>query len=206
MTPGVSDYLRKHGIFYRGIIDKYSLGVVLEPLEGDEQYQGMLSIPYMTPSGVRAIKFRNVTPGAKPKFAQELGQKTRLYNVQAYFDADDMIGLAEGEIDAIAATERLNIPTIGIPGAETWSGDNAITWSTIFKDFRRVVVFADGDPVNEQTGLRPGEEMAKRIVNSLKWRAHVVACPEGEDVSSMVYAGRSEELLMHIRRSWDYDD
>ena len=189
---GIKDYLTEHGIFDKRIRDRYQLGVVSEPLPGDERFSGMMSIPYLSRGGVKAIKFRNI--GGKPKYAQHTGQAVRLYNVAAFFAAGDVIGIAEGEIDAIVATERLSIPTIGVPGAEMWKAHRTI-WTPIFKNFQTVYVFTDGDPIDALTGRRPGEELGTAITESLKWRARVIPSPEGEDVGSMVAAGRAKELL-----------
>jgi hypothetical protein len=187
------------------VVKKYELGVVIEPVDpADERFTGMLSIPYLTRHGTRAIRFRNLTPGAKPKMAQHDGQKLSLYNPNAYFDARDVIGLAEGEIDAITATEKLDIPTIGLPGAESWKANRRV-WAPLFKNFQKVIVFTDGDPVNLETGLRPGEELGKAIRESLKWRARIIECPEGEDVSSMIAAGRSDEIIKQFGSDDDED-
>lgn len=176
------------------VVKKYELGVVIEPVDvADERFVDMLSIPYLTKHGTRAIRFRNLRDG-KPKMAQHLDQPLMLYNPNAYFDAKGAIGLAEGEIDAITATEKLGIPTIGLPGTESWKANRRI-WAPLFKNFQKVIVFTDGDKINPETGLRPGEELGKAIRESLKWRARIVSCPEGEDVSSMVAAGRQDELL-----------
>ena len=185
-------YLSNHGIGTRQVAVKYQLGVVIEPLQGDEFFTGMLVFPYLTPNGVRGIKFRRLDD-RQPKNMQHAGQPARLYNSRAYFDAGEKIGIAEGEADAIAATERLGIPTVGVPGAEAWTARRQV-WTPVFKNFTRVLIFTDGDPVNKQTGLRPGEEMGKAIAESLGWRARIVKSPEGQDVSSMVAAGRIEEL------------
>jgi hypothetical protein len=188
-----ADYLTKHGIGSVDIVRKYRLGIVIDPIEEtDERFRGMLAIPYLTRGGVKAIRYRNLN-GGKPKFAQPEGQPIRLYNGAAYFDESEIIGLAEGEIDAIAATERLGIPTIGIPGSTQWAG-KARVWTPIFKDYPMVIMFADGDPVDELTGLRPGRELAKTIGASLKWRLRTVEMPEGEDVSSMIAANRIDEI------------
>ena len=56
---GAIGYLRDHAID-QAIAIKYELGFVAEPLPGDERFQGMLSIPYLTPAGVQAIKFRSL--------------------------------------------------------------------------------------------------------------------------------------------------
>lgn len=190
-------YLTEHGHppadHYR-VVCKYQLGVVIEPVDiADERFTGMLSIPYLTKHGTRGIRFRNLHDG-KPKMAQHEGQKITLYNPNAYLIARDVIGLAEGEIDAITATERLNVPTIGLPGVESWKANRRV-WAPLFKNFQKVLIFTDGDPVNPETGLRPGEELGKAIRESLTWRARIIQCPEGEDLSSMVAAGRVNELV-----------
>jgi len=184
--------LRDHGITF-DIAVKYRLGYVGRPLAGDEGFAGALAIPYLSPAGVTSIKFRMLN-GDGPKCLHHTGTRARLYNVNSYFAAEDAIGITEGETDAIVATEILGLPSIGIPGAEAWNPRNAEIWKPVFKDFSRVIVLADGDPPNERTGLRPGRELAKRITESLTWRVRVVECPEGFDVSSMVAAGRGEEL------------
>jgi len=195
--------LANHGIEAFSIAQAYMLGVVIEPLPGDHIFQDMLVFPYITPARVKGLKFRRLTPDTdgRGKNLVHDGQELRLYNVQAYFDADMTIGIAEGEADAICATERLGIPTIGIPGSEAWKKHSGI-WASLFKNFQNVLVFTDGDKVNSQTGLRPGEELGKQIASSLGWRARVIRCPEGEDVSSMVAAGRAEEL----EAQWSADD
>ena len=78
-----------------------------------------------------------------------------------------------------------------------WKANKRI-WAPLFKNFQRVLVFTDGDPFNPNTGLRPGEELGKQIAASLGWRARVIKCPEGEDVSSMVAGGRADELIKQV--------
>ncbi len=197
-------YLTEHGLptnckSGRDVVRKYQIGVVVNPLKGDEQFKGMLSIPYLTPRGTKAIKFRRLD-GGKPKYAAPKHQQARLYNPAAYFASEDVIGLAEGEIDAIVATERLHVPTMGVPGAEVWTAYSEI-WKTLFKNNERVFVFIDGDKEQiryrngEEVKYRPGAELGDAISESLKTKVTLVTCPEGFDVSSMVASGRSQELL-----------
>jgi DNA primase len=173
--------LRNHAIDFATSI-KYMLGYVAEPLPGDERFQGMLSIPYLTPAGVRAIKFRSLsTEGAK--YNQHNGQKGRLYNAPAYFEAGTEIGISEGEMDAIAASEHLNVPTLGVPGTQGWKS----AWRHVLEDFTMVYIFGDGD--------QPGRAFADEMAELVGWRARIIQCPEGEDVSSMAAKGREGELL-----------
>jgi len=207
----VSAYLSKHGILNRGIWEAYRLGFVSSPLKGDERFTGMLAIPYLTPAGVKALKFRRLV-GRGPKYGQHEGQKPRLFNVLAFANATDQIGICEGEIDAIAATEGLHIPAMGVPGVDHWQA-NAETWAPVFKDFGRVLVFADGDTPRCQCSprckldcpnpVRPGEVLARRVAQTVGWRAQIIYAPEGEDVASLVAAGRGDVLTNQIR---DFSD
>ena len=196
-------YLEEHGICEQRIAEKYRLGVVLDPLPGDEQFTGSLCIPYLSRrGGVRTIKYRNLS-GHGPKMQQYQGQQARPYNTNARFEAESVIGIDEGEIDAIAATERLGLPTVGVPGVETW-GSYATVWKLLFKDFRTVFMLADGDPPQCRHSpahpkgscpdpiYRPGRELAKAVADSIGWRVRPIECPEGEDVSSMVASGRAD--------------
>ena len=179
-------YLTNHGVVTTNAdtVKAYSLGVVINPLPGDERFTGWLAIPYLTPRGVKAIRFRNLS-GKEPKIGQHPGQSGRLFNTKAYFADTSVIGIAEGEIDAIVATERLGLPTMGIPGASMWEAHKDI-WGSLFKNFRQVLILRDGD--------QAGRDMSDAISETLKLRARVIDMPDGEDVSSMVAKGREEEL------------
>lgn len=177
---GAIRYLAEHGTDF-AIASKYQLGYVSHPLPGDERFQGMLAIPYLTPAGARGLKFRSLSQGGA-KYAKHAGEKNRLYNAPAYFVAGNVIGLAEGEMDAIAATERLGVPTLGVPGVEGWKKP----WRQVFTDFSEVLIFADGD--------QPGRDFAAEMSEIIGDRSRIVQCPDNEDVSSMVAAGRQAEL------------
>jgi hypothetical protein len=114
-SGGIS-YLSSHSINFT-IASKYQLGYVGKPLPGDERFAGRLAIPYITPAGVVSIKFRSLSAGGA-KYIYHSGQKNHLYNTKAYFDAGIAIGISEGEMDAISATEHLGLPTLGVPGVE----------------------------------------------------------------------------------------
>lgn len=176
--------MTSHGVGTAAIAKAYGLGVVIDPLPGDERFTGWLSIPYLTPRGVKGIRFRNLVT-EEPKIGQIAGQPARLYNTKAYFADSPVIGISEGEVDAIAATEILGLPTIGIPGARMWQAHKGI-WAPLFKNFRRVLILKDGDA--------DGKDMADAISETLKLRARIVDMPNGMDVSSMVAAGREKEL------------
>lgn len=178
---GVIPYFKTHGISF-DIAGRYGLGFVANPLAGDERFAGRIAIPYYTPEGCVAINFRALGE-ATPKYLKPHGQRSRLYNAQAYFDAGDTIGLCEGEIDAIAATEHLGIPSVGVGGVQTFVD----RWTHLFMDFERVVVFTDGDDA--------GKDFGERMADLIGWRVRTVACPAGEDVASMCAAGHASVLI-----------
>jgi hypothetical protein len=87
---------------------------------------------------------------------------------------------------------------------KTWSSHQAV-WKLAFKDFRVVFMLSDGDPPDKKTGLRPGRELARAVVDSVGWRAKVIECPEGQDVSSMVAAGKSDWFAAKLKADDDGD-
>jgi DNA primase len=171
----VTDYLKAHSINY-DIACRYQLGYVAEPLPGDERFAGRICIPYLTRSGVVSVNFRGLGD-ATPKYLKPHGQKARLFNARAYFEAGDTIGISEGEVDAIAATEHVGIPTLGVPGASNFDP----LWLPLFKDYQKVIIWADGDDA--------GETFARDTAELIGWRARIVTCPPGCDVASMVASG-----------------
>lgn len=188
LRAGVVGYLTSHSVMDWEIIDKYQLGFVADPLPGDQRFTGMLSIPFLSRNGVTALRFRNFSRQGT-KYAQASGQTNRLYNTLAFHgEPSNTIGITEGEIDAIVATEKLGLPSIGITGSKAW---NSQLWRPLFRDFQTVVIFADGDTADNEFA---GQEFAKRISEDLGWRALIAQCPTGHDVSSMVTAGRGDEL------------
>lgn len=186
-NAGATVYFKSHAIG-DFISRKYRLGLVLAPESDDEMFAGRLSIPYLTKSGVVGMKYRDLS-GAGPKYLYPPGTATRIFNPSACYEADEVIGIAEGEIDAIVASELLGLPTVGIPGATQWASKSAI-WRPIFKDFRRIVVLADGDDA--------GRDLGAAIKESLTWRASIVRMPDGEDVASMCASGRAEWIKERI--------
>jgi hypothetical protein len=209
---GAIDYLDRRRIA-GDVITEFRLGYVAEPLPGDELYAGRIAIPYLTPAGVRAIKYRCIrdhdckaTGHGHAKYMQPEGQEQRLYNVAAYHSGRDVLGVAEGELDALTATVHLDLPTIGVPGAQQWAKHGPY-WRLALVDFSLVLIFVDGDlprcccTPRHQTGCpdpkRAGLELAKQIyVDAVN--ARIVRLPDGEDVNSMVVAGRIDELRKQV--------
>ncbi|MGZ3387406.1 MAG: hypothetical protein ACXVB5_21190 [Isosphaeraceae bacterium] len=110
----------------------------------------MLSIPYVTPGGVVAMKFRCLKPhDCKAEGCQRYdapdGQKARLYNAGALAHAGEVAAVVEGEFKARVVTDVL-----GIPAVSTTAGVWKDYWPRCLADFDRVLVIAD----NDEAGLK----------------------------------------------------
>lgn len=169
-VTGAAEYLGAHGIIEQ-VARAVRLGVVVDPIQGHEDYVGMLAIPYVTPNGVVDMRFRRLDEGSGPKYLSLPGHSPRLYNTPAILRAGDAISITEGEMDALVLDHLAGIPAVGIPGASMWKPH----YPRVFADFRTVYVWGDGDSA--------GVEFAKRIVREVA--AIMVRVPEGHDVASL---------------------
>lgn len=177
----------------RGLLEnarEYGLGYVEHPEPTHEKYQGMLSIPYIRypidePTTVASIRFRCIQPECSHhghgKYNTVEGDTGRLYNTAALQGDNDIVGLAEGELDAITAT-LCGIQTVGVPGATAWKPH----WTPPFLGFETVYVFADGDTA----GMKFAADAAKKLPN-----ARIVMFDPGEDVNS-TYAKYGERAIL----------
>jgi DNA primase len=168
--PLAEEYLLKRGIPLE-VAEAIRLGVVVDPLPGQEQFVNRLAIPYLTPSGVVDIRFRSMGP-EEPKYLGFPGTQTRLFNVAALHTAKDFIAVCEGEIDAITLHYLCGVPAVGVPGVNSWKPH----YTRLLQDFNTVFVFADGD--------QPGIDFAKSLSKELS-SVIIINMPEGEDVNSM---------------------
>lgn len=163
-------YLEGRGIT-ADVAAMFRLGYVDEPVLGDEQYVGRLSIPYITPSGVIDIRYRALGAG-EPKYMSRPGVSGHLYNVTALQTDSDVIALCEGEMDTIITNSRAGIPALGVPGANAWKPH----FARVLGDYQRIVLLCDGD--------QPGRDWGKRIAQTLE-NAVVVSMPDGMDVNEV---------------------
>jgi DNA primase len=184
----MTSYLAQHALTVE-MAAEYRLGYVENPAPQDKRFKGMLCVPYLTRAGVKALKFRCMADHDHSahggKYAQPAGQLVRPFNPEAYFKAYNTIGLCEGEIDAIVATEALGVPTVGVPGVEMWRS-HVEWWRHTLKDYDEVIVFGDGDDA--------GRRMARQVQEDLGTRALIAQCDTGEDIASTVAAGKADAL------------
>lgn len=148
------------------------MGVVREPVVGHETYLNRLSIPYITKAGVVDIRFRAMD-NSEPKYLGLPGAETKLYNVDAYFEAGDWICVCEGEIDTITLSV-IGLPAIGVPGVKNIKPHHY----RILSDFDKIYVFSDGD----QAGKDFAKDLARKISGVVP-----ITLPDNEDVNSLYY-------------------
>lgn len=161
-------------------IKAFGLGYVKDPISGDERFQGMISIPYFTRSGIVSMRFRKVE-GDGPKYLSVHNDKGRPFNLAA-LKGSDPVFITEGEMDAIILSQ-LHITAVGLPGAQSWKP----VYARLFR-FRRVYVLQDGD----DSGAQFGETLSKSIPG-----AKAIDMGLGRDVNS-VYSEHGEGYL----REW----
>lgn len=183
------EYLDARGID-QAAASSAGLGVVVDPLPGQEYLTGRLAIPYMTPAGVvnmnfRCIKSHDCKTTKHQKYMTWEGLDSNLYNVIAFEEANASIAVAEGELDALSST-LAGIPCVGISGAEKWKD----YWKNIFEDFSRIYVWQEGDDA--------GKRFAKKI--SMELNAVRVQLPDGEDVNSLFVSEGRDGLRARIRK------
>lgn len=176
LTPEVLSYLGTRGIS-PDAASGFRLGLVSDPDPAHEQYRGRLSLPFITPSGVVTMRFRCLQDHVcddefHGKYEGVAGDPTHLYNVQALHDAGSVIGIAEGELDALVATSA-GLPTVGCVGASNWKP----FYYRLFDDFQHVYVLGDGDAA--------GRKWAAGLVPNIPGAVSRVQ-PAGFDVSSYV--------------------
>lgn len=186
-------FLQERGLS-REQATSHLLGSVSEPVIPEHQrFVGMMSIPYVTPAGVVAIKFRNFSEHG-PKYDAPAGQQTRMYNVSALQSEGDIVAICEGELDALVMTHVAGIPAVGIPGATQWDGHP--WWARAFADYQQVLVIADHDLPKEgdkPDKVPPGQKHSAKVAKSIEG-ARVILPPPGLDLSDWVQAEGPEAV------------
>lgn len=184
-----ADYLKGRGVTGE-MAQQALLGVCRDPLPGHDQYEGRIVIPYLTPAGVVDLRFRCID-GSGPKYLSLPGHKPRLYNTVALASDPPVVGITEGEFDALVATYLVGVPSVAVPGAQAWTSRRH---SRVFRGYERVLVFADGDD--------PGRQLANQIARDVP-QAVVVDLGNGLDVTDAYLADgvdriRAKAGLLHV--------
>lgn len=155
-----ASYLEARGVSEE-TATSFRLGVVSDPAPGHERFRGWLSLPYVTPAGVVAIKFRNLDPEDDHRWDAPAGSKIHLYNARALAQGGEVAVLVEGEMKTLVGASMLGVPVVG-----TWGTNWLPHWPRCFGDFDRVIVVGDND--NKEDGSNPGRKHAEKVVKTLQ--------------------------------------
>lgn len=173
------EYLTEERKLSLATIDRFLLGAVVSPDVLDEDARGMISIPYNTPNGPVALRFRR--PPHKdtgPKYWQAPQSDLTIFNTPAFFESEETIAITEGEMDCIILNQA-GIPAVGIPGASAWKNH----YELLFEGYASVLICADNDDKQMKNGEYAGRKFAAKIAQKVPG-PNVVLMPEGHDVNS----------------------
>lgn len=145
-APEAVEFLKGRGID-GSTAQRFRLGYVASPLENHDQMQGMLSIPYVTPTGVTAIRFRRIS-GNGNKYHQESGSFSPLFNVRDLHRSEPYLAICEGELDAVIMSGMVGVPAVAIPGTGQW-GKRGRFYSRLLQDYDKVFVVMDPDKAGQ---------------------------------------------------------
>jgi len=144
LSDDARDYLMERGLEER-TIKQFRYGLVQDPAPGHEKYEGMISIPYPTPSGsVVSVRFRNLS-GHGPKYLSVAGEIPRIYNTADLELGTRAVCLTEGEFDTAIAWQ-CGLPAIGLPGAESWKP----LFARLLDQYESVFILSDDDEAGQK--------------------------------------------------------
>ena len=148
--PGSSgvEYLKTRGLS-GGVAQSFRLGYVRESLEGHEATVGMMAIPFLTPSGTTAMRFRRIE-GDGHKYHQESGTFSPLFNVRDLHRPEEYLAVCEGELDTVVMSGLVGVPAIGLAGVGNWNKHGKV-YARLLQDYGRVFVVMDPDDDGQKT-------------------------------------------------------
>ena len=180
ISPEAIVALEERGISEQ-VAAKFQLGTITDPINGHEQYEGWISIPYITAMNhCVGFKFRRLDDG-KPKYGSPLGQKAHLYNVTDVLLQSPYIVICEGELDTVITSGVLGIPAVGVPGAQAWKPH----FSKLINGYDTVYVVGDNDV--KEDGSNPGAEFSERVASEVL-NSQIVQLPPGMDINDYYLA------------------
>lgn len=148
--------------------------------------QGMLSIPYITPTGTVAIRFRRLQ-GDGGKYHQETGSLSPMFNVRDLHRSEPFLVLCEGELDAVVMSGLCGVPAVGLPGTGNWTQRGKF-YRRLFVDYDRVYVVMDPDG--------PGQKIVPDILRKVPNAINILL--SGGDVNETYLAGGKEAVLKEL--------
>lgn len=169
--------------------EAFLLGLVSEPEPVHQDYEGRLSLPFITPTGVVSIRYRCIEnhdckEAGHPKYLQGKGEGDHLYNVPAFRERHPAVAICEGEIDTITVDTHV-LPAVGVPGATKWQKH----WTRLLEGYERVFAVGDGD--------QAGRDFTARLVEMLP-NAKAVVFPDGLDANAFFLQEGAEALEQFV--------
>lgn len=158
------DYLKSRGITGEAA-KHHRLGYVAEPLDNHDEMVGMLCIPFITPTGVSAVRFRRIS-GSGNKYHQE-ATYTPLFNVRDFHRPEPYIALCEGELDGVVMSSLVGVPAVSLPGLGQWAKNGKI-YKRLFVDYDKVFVVMDTDDKGE--GQKTAQSIMRMLPNAVNIR------------------------------------
>lgn len=189
-APETIDYLKARGI--DGVTAQhFRLGYVATPMENHDQMQGMLSIPFVTPLGVVAIRFRRLH-GEGGKYHQEAGTLSPLFNVRDMHRSEPYLVVCEGELDAVVMSGLVGVPAVGLAGTGNWTSRGKF-YRRLLLDYDRVYVVMDPDG----PGQKIVPDILKRVPNAIN-----VILPDELDVND-TYLLHGKDFILKELGLWE---
>lgn len=159
------------------VATRFHLGTITDPHQGHEQYEGWISIPYITANDLCVgFKFRRLDDG-KPKYGSPAGQKTHLYNVTDVLKDSPYIVICEGEFDTIIVSGMLGIAAVGVPGVQAWKPH----YPRLLSGYDSIFIAGDNDE-REDKEENPGQLFSKRLASELT-NSQIVSLPPNMDIT-----------------------
>lgn len=162
MAPEVKAYLNNRGLS-DSTLSRFLIGVVENPEPEHENFEGMVSIPYMTKlGGIAAMKFRRAHD-CEPLNCEHqkylTPHETRIFNAPAIDAAEECgyLAFTEGEVDAMTLDGECDIPAVGVPGVDVWGKHPE--WPCLFEGIPLLLGFFDNDEA--------GEKLKRRMMSQL---------------------------------------
>lgn len=187
------DYLVEERGLTLETIRHFRLGLVVDPVESDRPARGNISIPFITPTGVVAIRFRQFPPdGSGPKYWQPEGTRVGVFNTSAIAQGGSSLVICEGEFDCMVAYQ-LGLPAVGYPGSGSWKPHH----KAMYEGFETVYIIGDNDDKDMGNGKRAGSEFAKKVADKVP-DPQVRMMPEGHDLTSAFLEHGGEWVLDYL--------
>lgn len=175
--------------------------MVVDPAPVHEAFEGRLSIPYVTPTGVVDLRFRCIEHEKCEGHAKYLSLPNAtptLFNVRAFGIDSPYIAITEGEMDGIATELFCGIPAVGVPGVHMWAKYKY--WRRCFEGYETVFIIPDGD--------KEGRGLANQISRDLsEGNPLVVKMPDGLDANRFLMEHGAQAMfdLMGVEDERDRD-